>query len=47
MTNRITSAVLEDLASKVAAATGMDVDINFSSAYGGIPSYNQQRFNHP
>ena len=35
MTNRITSAVLEDLASKVAAATGMDVDINFSSAYGG------------
>tara|TARA_B110000211_G_C13641305_1_gene361748 strand:- start:20 stop:244 length:225 start_codon:yes stop_codon:yes gene_type:complete len=35
MTNRITSTVLEDLAFKVAVATGMEVNINFSSAYGG------------
>ena len=35
MTIRITRKVLEDLASKVAASTGIDVDINHSSAYGG------------
>jgi len=32
---RITSKVLGDLASKVAEATGLDVDINHSSDYGG------------
>ena len=35
MTNRITYKVLEDLASKAAAAAGLDVEINHSSAYGG------------
>ena len=32
---RITYKVLEDLASKAAAAAGLDVEINHSSAYGG------------
>tara|TARA_R110001632_G_scaffold28033_2_gene74969 strand:+ start:247 stop:477 length:231 start_codon:yes stop_codon:yes gene_type:complete len=35
MADRITYKVLEGLASKVAASTGLDVDINHSSAYGG------------
>ena len=35
MTNRITSKALEALASQVAVSTGLDVDINHSSAYGG------------
>ena len=35
MTNRITSKTLADLAARVAISTGMDLDINFSSSYGG------------
>ena len=35
MTTRITHKVLEVLASQVAVATGMDISINHSSAYGG------------
>ena len=35
MTNRITSKILEGLASDVAEATGMDISIDYSSDYGG------------
>ena len=35
MTTRITNKVLEALASQVAVATGIDVDINHIACYGG------------
>ena len=35
MTTRITNKVLEALASRVATATGLDIDINHASVYGG------------
>jgi len=35
MTDRVTSKTLDDLAARVAVATGMDLDINHSADYGG------------